>query len=485
LLILGQIQVNNKDGVDKYMFYEISQNFLEAHQQVLDILGYPEDIVARNIIDKLITADYIPGTFMLSERKQNPAFLSPEDNIDYERWLSNAIREEINSSIGFLEKTSLLTCTKYFNEATKLELEERTFNIIEYQLANRQHLSDKIPNQEYQDIIRRATAFVLNGNPSYEYDTYQELNSLGESVAFEILKIIDDKHFSLLDCMKASIAAGLIGVNMKTAASAASRILCTNVIPLKAEISVNGNVLNVWQLLQSKVRSKLKISFWEEYEREVVLHKKPLYMASFPDDYIETIFHLYFYQRMLLENPYLKIHIIPKRVRCGNDSCWEDIMHFLQNPILSSLKQFYEEGRFLVCKTGPLVGTFDGNKMSSEVASILLGCDLVDVRGARNYETMQGLLKKIYFGFAVCREISESITGLDAESGALVFIKQDPGVVSFRGFCKRNQRTKISKFGRRYGLAEMTAQEYAKRVKKEVRNLTNTCVKNDAHTHIS
>jgi hypothetical protein len=104
--------------------------------------------------------------------------------------------------------------------------------------------------------------------------------------------------------------------------------------------------------------------------------------------------------------------------------------------------------------------------MSSEVASILLASDLVDVRGARNYETMQGLLKKIYFGFAVCREISESITGLDAESGALVFIRQDQGVASFKGFRKRNQRTKISKFGRRYGLAEMTALEYAKHIKK-------------------
>ncbi|MBI5249105.1 MAG: class I SAM-dependent methyltransferase [Desulfomonile tiedjei] len=66
---------------------------------------------------------------------------------------------------------------------------------------------------------------------------------------------------------------------------------------------------------------------------------------------------------------------------------------------------------------------------------------IVDVRGARNYEMMQGLKKQMFFGFMVCRDFSVSVSGLSPRDRPLVFIRHLQGERSFDGFKQRHLRS--------------------------------------------
>jgi 2-polyprenyl-3-methyl-5-hydroxy-6-metoxy-1,4-benzoquinol methylase len=67
---------------------------------------------------------------------------------------------------------------------------------------------------------------------------------------------------------------------------------------------------------------------------------------------------------------------------------------------------------------------------------------------------MQGINRDTYFGFMVCREFSEAVTGLFAEDTPLVFLRQPAGEKSFTGFRKRAERVVNGRM-----LSEVTVQD--------------------------
>ena len=95
--------------------------------------------------------------------------------------------------------------------------------------------------------------------------------------------------------------------------------------------------------------------------------------------------------------------------------------------------------RFRVHKSGPKLGTVNLQKLDLSIMTLIEQADLIEARGARNYEMMQGINKDICFGFMVCRDFSESVTGMKAEDSPLIFLKQSYGKLSFSGFQKRHK----------------------------------------------
>ena len=134
-------------------------------------------------------------------------------------------------------------------------------------------------------------------------------------------------------------------------------------------------------------------------------------------------------------------------------------MLLLDKPVFRALKMQISHGRLEICADGPRLGTVNGLKISQSVADRLKRCDAVFVKGARAYEMLQGIGKLAYFGFAVCREISEAVTGIDAETGALVFIRQQPYQRTFSGFRDRRMRPHEFRPGRTSFLCRVTAKD--------------------------
>jgi len=431
------------------------------------ILGIPEDLAGESDIIELFGHHYIPGIFFISERKKRPNFILPEDNLDYDSWIRNEVKRDLISIVQASDLNETIK-TKIRNEFKTIQ--DEVISILNYRIHNSKELNEIISHQEYPDILRRIISFVLTSDPEKIFDTYQEMKKIGKIVAIDIIEQWNDQ-IDLYYCLKASVASGLIGLDMKSYSAAVSKIYNTSIIPLKCGETIQEKVSKIKEKLEGKINEPMGIDFWKEYQKDVLNTDNDIYMASFTDDYIETIFQMKFYEKQLEYNPKLTIHAIPKDSCYGIDISYDEIIKLLKEPVFTQLKEFFNSGRFLVCSKGPKMGVVNGQKISNEVASILKKSDVVDVKGARSYESLQGIQKIAYFGFAICREISESVTGIPAESGKLVFIRQDPGIHSFKDFQFRAFKKTKTKSGRIFGLARLTANEYALQIQRNNNNL--------------
>lgn len=425
------------------------------------IVAFPEDVAGDEIISELFGEDHMPGTFMFGERKDNPEFLKWEKIRDYAEWVKNMVRNDLKSieSIGELDRP--------LDEEFINEVGEAVLRILDFRLPNDgKQLNEVITNQEFTDVMRRIIAMLLTGNPETVFYTSRKFNELGRRIAFAILS--QSEELSLFDRLKQSIAAGLIGVNIKESVASGSG---TGAIELQVD-TLSDKISSVKERLTEVMNQDLAIDFWPEYKEEVLESNGPFSLVFFTDDYIETFFDLKRIAEELKYNPRLTIHLVPKGGRYGNDASYEDVLELLKEPIFSDLATFQDQGRFTVTDKGPRMGGVNGKKISMEVAMLLKDTDAGWVKGARPYEMLQGIRKPTYFAFAVYFEFSESTTGLNSDASPIVLIRVDPGGPSFANFRARGHRTYTFANGKVIGIAQMTALEYHRAIKsKNYQNL--------------
>lgn len=413
------------------------------------ILGFPDDAAEDKAIADLFVEGYTPGTFVIGEIKNNPGFLCARTGIGYEDWVRREVRQDIQamSKAGVLPESLSATSS----------IEEDLLEILEHELEDGQRFADQITLQEYTDIFRRVILALLYGDPEREINTFGQLNAIGGAIAIALLPQL--AGWPLRDLLKVSLAAGLIGLNLKTAAAAVSVIHQQGIIPIYPKETPQRQLATVMSRLTGKVREAMAIDYWEDYERRVLVPTAGSRLLFFTDDYIETIFDLKLIESQLDYNSNLTVCVIPRARRYGNDASYEDVLTLLEEPVFLRLKSYQASGRMEVCPNGPRLGTVNGRKISRDVADRLKSCDSAVVKGARAYEMLQGIRKPVYFGFAVCREISEAVTGIDAETGHLVFICQRSSQPTFFGFRERRMRPHEFRPGRQSFLCRVTARD--------------------------
>jgi SAM-dependent methyltransferase/uncharacterized protein with ATP-grasp and redox domains len=386
------------------------------------ILGYQNYSPLLAYKKGLCQPDYEPGTFTLSEISPATEFLKTSPS--FTEWAEKTLDQEmeyLSTREPGLFKTKSVTETK-----------EMATKILNMHTSLGRPLHHEIWFQEYSDVLRRIALMVTINNPDYEVDLYPNLTYKRKKIAFNLLKQIEDrKKPSLQEWLYISIAAGLLGVNEKTNHAATSEIVRTHVIPFNEE-DTNSTSERLWQIANTKTRVDASNIFIETIKNS---SWRVFRIVSFPDDYLETIFLLKFYNELLGKFPNLEIDCVPRSIRCGNDATWQDIEDFID--YFQNLKR---SSRFRIHRTGPKLGTVNLLKLDHSIMDLLETADIVDARGARNYEMMQGINCDAFFGFMVCREFSESVTGLFAEDTPLVFLRQLAGEKSFQGFRQRSKR---------------------------------------------
>jgi SAM-dependent methyltransferase len=172
-------------------------------------------------------------------------------------------------------------------------------------------------------------------------------------------------------------------------------------------------------------------------------------IVCFPNDYIETLVLLRFYEELLDKYAHVEVDFVPRSLRCGNDFCFGDWAM-----VGECYRALATNPRFRVQSCGPKIGAVNLRKLHPTVMSLATAADLLDIRGARSYEMMQALNKEAYYSFMVCRDISESVTGLHAKDVPFIFLRQPPHQRSFDGFRRRAQRVEHGKM-----LAEVTVMD--------------------------
>ncbi len=417
-----------------------------AEETILRLLGYQNDNPILAYQQNLCNEDYEPGTFTLEEISPAAEFLRVKTTFD--AWLDKVIDDEL---IRIHQIYPSL-----FKKISNEEVKALARKLMGMRTEFGRPISHEIWYQEYSDIIRRFIAVILNGNPDYEFETYSNLTYNRKQL---ILKIIDwlekNKKPDIQQWLHISIASGLMGVDEKSVHAATSEINRSAVISLDTKgLSVENAVERIGERLWDIAHTLTRIDATETFFHTLKSSSgRRFRILSFPDDYIETLFLLRFYSEVLKRYGHVEINLVPRSIRCGNDFSYEDSKY-----VMKYYPSLQGNPRFHINANGPKIATVNLRKLHPEVMSLLAAADLVDTRGARNYEMMQGVNKETYFGFMVCREISEAVTGLDAADLPLVFLRQPAGDKSFKGFRKRAHRLQNGRM-----LAEVTALDNKKK----------------------
>ncbi|HPS37346.1 MAG TPA: response regulator, partial [Candidatus Omnitrophota bacterium] len=433
-------------------------------------------------IGQLFDPDFVPGTFMVGERLHRPPFLAASDNQNLRKWVGIQIAAELVRWRKAADKESDPAERLRYNKILEfvgdkerewgIPLGDAVFLLLFLRDGSGKRFMDMIPAQIYQDVFTRAmsklTSHHTYNSPYSDKDFNEKIGKVIETILPRM------ENLSIEQLFRYSIAAGALGLDLKSSSSAASITNTTNIIPYYVPgESDRARSERILRVLGEKAARPLAIDFWPDFEAQFIKSKTPKTLVVFHDDYGEAQLDLLFILKMLQENPLLKVISVPRHavagwIRVGNDAHDMDFINkFLTMPSLAPLSRIMaEEGRYQISRSGPLWGAVNGREFSEEVADLVLNSDAILVQGARSYETLQGINKTAYFAFMVCREFSESVTGVDAFTGDSVFIKQNPGLLSFQGFRERHTRSiPLAGPGRRGWAASMTATEYARAVR--------------------
>lgn len=399
---------------------------------------------------EIYSRDYQAGTFTLNQFEDHKHLLVKKVHINFYKWLEEAVLIEFNA---LREKS--IEKSKYLLERYRENLFEKYSedDIVEKVRATFEirpgtfDLSEHIWCQEYSDVIRRIILTYVLGDPDFEIDLCPDLTSESKDLALQVIKHFCITHASdisrdrLQKWLDFSVIAGLLGLDGKPDRTATSLINHEIGIKLKevkkGEDSFEKAVYRIAKELSEIQANKSSLKSGEDMIDdsskffEILHQKRNLTLVSFPDDYLETLFLLKYYDFLLKEYTSLVIHIIPRSVRCGNDVIASDIYGILENSG-DLFENLISSNRFSVVEKGPKIGGVNLRRIHKNVAKEIRNADLLDVRGARNYEMMQRVSKKAFFGFMVARRISEAVTGLPQSKNSFFYHYQEPNTCSFK-----------------------------------------------------
>jgi len=394
----------------------------------LKLLGYQNGGGLLSYQKRLCSRDYEPGTFTLSEIEATSSFM--ENPKSFDDWLDDSLSAEIE-----VMKTRY---GRLLRGHSSRDLKNAVSSLLEARTDTGYPLKATIWYQEYSDVLRRLILFVLGKNLDTELELFPNLTVERRDFVFNVLNWLEhNKAPSLRNWLHLSIAAGLIGVNEKSPHTAASEIDKAYAIPLN--IQGEEEAASVARVGEAVFRSagtecRIDASEWLLQFLDISIDIK-VKIVSFPDDYIETIFLLKYYQELISNYPNVEVDCVPRMIRCGNDARYLDFRDLLKH--FTVLRR---SDRFRVHDSGPKLGTVNITKLHPNVMALVEDSDFLDIRGARNYEMMQGINKEAFFGFMVCREYSKATTGLFTTATPLIYIRQPAGERSFSGFRQRHTR---------------------------------------------
>jgi len=399
----------------------------------LKLLGYqqpdPSLPYKRNLCDK----DYEPGTHTLAKINEDAKFM--EQATSFDDWLD----EKLDDEFKVLKKRAPKLFKDFKEKNDFDDLKKTIKTVLESKTNYEKTLKDDIWYQEYSDILRRIIFFILKSNPDHEIELYPNLTHERKNLIFGVIRYIEKhKKPKVAQWLKLSIAAGALGVDEKqNDFFSGGKLNADHVIPLdrarearKDAIERIGDTLWEFASTTAGIDASQWFSNFCKFSGEMKLR-----LVSFSNDYLETIFLLRYYQELLDEYKHIEIDLVPRSVRCGDDATYKDVKGFLK-----SFPKLKFSPNFRVHKDGPKIGTVNLFKLHPSIMNLIEQADLIDARGARHYEVLQGIKKDICFGFIICRGFSESAVGFARGETPLVYIKQKSGEKSFSGFRKRHER---------------------------------------------
>lgn len=375
--------------------------------------------------------EYSPETFTAYD-KLNQRNLIHFANVSFEEWIKNMIIDQLKSIDTGDNDTPELVNTIYNN----------VVNLLDYQ-HNGYKVGEKIYNQEFVDTIRNIMAFTIYGTFDRPIMSSEYFNNLAASILPEIIKYFRDKDYDLKELLVVSIASGLSGLDLKGSPAASSRystfgIPMAHYIELPKEEAVSTYIEELSKIVATSARP---IFHWDTLLSKIKTSKKMCWMT---DDYIESHFDLLIIEN-ILDNYDITVEIIPKNGFYGNDLSWQDLEKIIASNLYPKLTDYLRKGKFIINKQGPKMGAANIAKLSDESVKSICDADFIIAKGCRIHELTQGNINcDAFYSYIVCRELSESSTGLSSHNRPIIFHFLQKGMYSFWGIDKGCSKTVVS-----------------------------------------
>ena len=404
----------------------------------------------------LFRPDFSPDTFSVLDRINGHVYLTkvePVGNV----WIESMVEAELGRLVEqkALALDSLSNATRFCTV--------QVMSLLDFEVDGRPVAAD-LSNQEIPDVIRKVLAYCLTGDPSYELYSHKFFNELAYSIIPILIQdFLLPTNPSGKDLLRYSIASGLIGLDLKGTAAAASGFSISGV-PLSSYLHLGPTQMaeQIWIKLRAQAVSSLAVDHWAAFLDEISGQQSQMVWIS--DDVIESFFDLLLIQELLTNNPSLAVTLVPKNGRHGNDLAFEDVQRFLALSSFSTLSALWSEGRFTAAPHGPTMGTVNLRKLSWEILEAIHRADVVYIKGCRAHELLQGGLNKTsYTAYVVAREFSESESGFDARETPMLFFRCAPGEYAYWGFGGRAKRRKTFPDGREICLCYSTIEDHERR----------------------
>lgn len=435
---------------EDFVMYNLSKEYIKKH--INELLCSYGELSYKNILS---SPDFKPQTFSVADKMTNKGLIHFRD-ISFDDWLDGLITDQIKSLSDIVN----------INELKPIVV-QNVHTFINYFDKN-VSLAECIYNQEFVDIIRRLIYFSLYGNNNSELYTAKKFNDLAYRLLPIIIEMILERKYDKLTIFKLSIASGLAGLDMKGAPAASSNYANMG-IPMKKYLDMDRYIAAqelLDKLMDIVGNSPTPVFYWEKLESELINAKKLVWMT---DDYIESFFDLYFMMYLLKELPNLKIEVIPKNGRFGNDMSWKDMEQIIRIPIFSEIIKANREGRFIINKYGPQMGAANITKLSDYNVQSILETDVFVTKGCRIHEMLQGgVSKEVFSSYIVTRELSEIVTGFNSKETPILLLNLQPGEYAFWGINYNYSKEECLSDGRIIRICACTLKEHENRKKLSV-----------------
>lgn len=426
------------------------------------VLGIPARLPTEESLQRVLDVNYEPGTFTLAERKVSPRYISILEEEPYEDWVRREAAEDMDRLLTQLDRVAPWLVAPI---VSKEGLPHTVLDCLECSFSGEAKLADQVYQQEYTDVFRRINLTFLTGWPRLPITEYDAVNSAMLDLGLQLAEKCQALDLSAL--MRVAAASGLVGLNHKHNASATSTLHSDRIIGVKLDEGSEYASARVFSELVQRAEEGWAIDCEEELWAMVLEKESSRNLVFFTDDCLETVLDLKLIENMLDANPSLYVHLVPRATRVGNDASYCDVRTLLHTTVFEALHSHEMAGRLTVESMGPLSGNVNARRLSAPIIEHLNRADCVIVKGARSFESLQGIKRNVFFAFAVCRSLSESVTGVNAETGGLVLIHQRPDKNSFADFRQRHLRPVETPSGRRMWLAGRTALETVGQDKEE------------------
>jgi hypothetical protein len=396
-----------------------------------------------------------PGTTSIGYRQSNPEIFQDTTESAFETY-ADWVHRSISKILKKIKAKGLLPVDINLTEAYTKEIVQKILCMLAFETHEGIHLSEAVPQQEYEDILIRMVALLIEDKPpNGAMNFYREFNAICHRISLALIdrmvknNIVGFEPNHITKIIQLAVLSGYVGINLKSSSSAASTLLNRNYVPLKdswiqnikavndvSTDEINAVVDNLVDI-SDRPEGQFGLESILQYQEEVIEATFPITIVFFCDDYLESMVDIKRFEVMLDANDHLTVLFIPRNGRYGNDLAYEDIEVIMQERQFIGAQKHLASGRFYISPNGPKSGCIDpryiGRKLLNEIDSLGKGKRVIfETKGCRNFEMIQGNLQiPWYAGFNCDRALSIRTVGID---GSPVFFRIPPGLKAYDRF---------------------------------------------------